>query len=187
VELLISLGLLIALWALYWGFGSPSNQRRQKVTCQSHQQKIHVALEIYAHDHGGTFPLEPSAKTSEEALDGLVPKYSVDTSIFICPGCKDSELPGAQSFRKSKISYAYYMGRRGANAHDPLLSDRQVNTLAKEQGENAFSPNGRPPGNNHHKYGGVVLFCDGHCESSPARVRFPLPLGGEVKLLNPKP
>ena len=132
-------------------------------------------------------PAIPGARRSEDVLDVLVPKYTADTSTFICPGSKDSDLPAGESFRKRKISYAYYMGRLLTNAQDALMSDRQVNTLTKDAGQYAFSANGKPPGNNHHKYGGNFLFCDGHCETSPARVPFAVPLTPGVVLLNPRP
>ena len=78
------------------------------------------------------------------------------------------------------------MGRSGADAGQPLMSDRQVNALSKTSGQLLFSPSGEPPGNNHAKFGGNLLFCDGHCEPSPARAPFPIPLPAGVVLLNPR-
>jgi prepilin-type N-terminal cleavage/methylation domain-containing protein/prepilin-type processing-associated H-X9-DG protein len=187
IELLVTLALLLVLTAMYWGYGSPSNQRRKKMACQTNLEKIYVAMEIYANDSGGKLPDIPGARRSEEVLDVLVPKYTADTSTFICPGSKDSGLPAGDSFRKRKISYAYYMGRHLTDAQEALMSDRQVDTLAKSAGQYAFSANGKPPGNNHHKYGGNFLFGDGHCETSPARVPFAVPLAPGVVLLNPRP
>jgi prepilin-type processing-associated H-X9-DG protein len=62
-----------------------------------------------------------------------------------------------------------------------------VDTVAKAAGQNVFSTSGKPPGNNHEKNGGNVLFCDGHVEFTPPRAAFALPLGEGVVLLNPKP
>ena len=56
------------------------------------------------------------------------------------------------------------------------MSDRQVNTLPKKAGDYAFSTTGKPPGNNHHKYGGNFLFGDGHMEMAPPQVPFSLPI-----------
>jgi hypothetical protein len=128
-----------------------------------------------------------NARSSEEPLDLLVPRYSSDTAIFICPGSKDSALPAGESLRRGRISYAYYMGRTPAEAQNVLLSDKQVNTQAKDPGQQVFSENGKPPGNNHHKYGGNLLFCDGDMKSSPPVAAVALPLGTNVVLLNPKP
>ena len=44
---------------------------------------------------------------------------------------------------------------------------------------------GKPPGNNHHQYGGNFLFCDGRTESGPATAPFSLVFTQGVVLLNP--
>jgi prepilin-type N-terminal cleavage/methylation domain-containing protein len=187
IELLVTLALLIILTTMYWGFSSGSHQRQQQKACQSNLAKIYVALGIYATDHGERFPDVAGARTSEEALDALVPRYTVDTASFICPGSKDSALPAGESFLKRRISYAYYMGRRPADAQEALMSDKQIDTQGKAAGQNVFSSTGKPPGNNHHKYGGNFLFCDGRLELTPTRPPFSLVLTQGVVLLNPKP
>ena len=187
LELLIVAALILILTTLYWSRSAPSRQRQQKGACQKNLQKIFTALEIYANDHAGRFPEEAGARTSEEALAVLVPRYTVDTSVFSCPGSRDAPLPSGEPFRKHKISYAYYMGRRATDVQQVLMSDRQVNTQAKTAGEYAFSTTGKPPGNNHGKLGGNFLFCDGRVEATPPVVPFALNLTNGVILLNPTP
>jgi prepilin-type N-terminal cleavage/methylation domain-containing protein/prepilin-type processing-associated H-X9-DG protein len=188
IELLAVAAILLLLTALYWGPSTSGNRQRQaRLDCQTHLQKIHMAMAIYANDHGGRFPELTGARSSEEALDTLVPRYTVDTAVFTCPGSKDALLPSGESFRNHTISYAYYMGRRATEAQQVLMSDRQVNPQAKAAGEFAFSSTGKPPGNNHGKLGGNFLFCDGHAEPTPPRVPFSLMLTGGVVLLNPNP
>ena len=187
IEMLITLAIILVLFTMMYGFGSRSHQMTQKKKCQANLQKIYVALQIYANDSAGKFPVVTNALTSEEALDGLVPRYTADTAIFVCPGSKDSPLPAGESLRKGRISYAYYMGRTASESQSALLSDKQVDTQAKEAGQQVFSANGKAPGNNHHKYGGTFLFCDGDMKSSPAMTPIALPLGTNVVLLNPKP
>lgn len=186
IELLIVAALLLVLTTLYWG-SMASGRESQKKACQQNLQKIYIALQIYAGDYAGKFPETVGAKTSEEALYVLVPRYTADTSIFICPASKDSALPEGESFRNRTISYAYYMGRKAKEAPEALMSDRQINTQSKAAGDYAFSRTGDPPGNNHSKYGGNFLFTDGHVESSPAQVPFSLALAPGVVLLNPRP
>jgi prepilin-type N-terminal cleavage/methylation domain-containing protein len=186
IEMLISVTIILILFTMMYGFGSRSNQRAQKKKCQANLQKMYVALQIYANDSAGKFPVVTNARSSEDALDVLVPRYSADTAIFVCPGSKDSALPAGESLRKGRISYAYYMGRRGSDADSVLLSDKQVDSQAKDAGQPVFSANGKPPGNNHHKYGGTFLFCDGGMKSSPAAAAIALPLATNVVLLNPK-
>jgi len=187
VELLITLVLMLIMTTMMWGFGSANRQRAEKKACQQNLSKIYLAMQIYANDYAGKLPETAEARTSEEALYVLVPRYTVDTSIFICPGGRGSALPEGESFRKRRISYAYYMGVHLNDAQQALMSDRQVNTQAKNAGDYAFSITGKPPGNNHHKYGGNFLFGDGHMEMTPAQVPFSLAVTQGVVLLNPRP
>lgn len=184
IELLLVVVIVLVLATLYWSPNRASRQHALLLACQKNLQKSYIALEIYANDNGGLFPQVPGARSSEQALNVLVPKYTSDPSIFICPGSSDGLFGTGQSLLHRRISYAYYMGRGLSNAA-PLMSDRQVDTRAKAAGEAAFSTTGEPPGNNHRKYGGNFLFCDGHVEQTPPNVPFALNLGEGETLLNP--
>ena len=149
---------------------------------------MYAAFRTYAQDNNGALPALPGARTSEAPLSLLVPKYTTGTEIFICPGGKDKPLPGAQPFADKKISYAYYQGRTLSDGSDAALaSDAQADTAAKTTGQPVFSFDGKPPGNNHTKFGGNVIFCDGAVQYTVSRLAFPLPLATNVVLLNPKP
>jgi prepilin-type processing-associated H-X9-DG protein len=187
IELLVVLALMIVIIVLMWGFGSESRQHAAQRACRQNLEKIYVALQIYANDSSGRPPATTNAQTSEAPLSLLVPRYTVDTSIFICPGGKDSPVPSGASFANRKISYAYYQGEHLGDAQQPLMSDWQVNTQPKRAGDLVFSDTGKPPGNNHHKYGGNFLFGDGHAELSPPPLSFSLVTTQGVVLLNPKP
>jgi len=187
VELLVVLALLIILTTMMWGFGSESRQHAAQRACRQNLEKIYVALQIYANDFSGRLPANTNAQTSEAPLSLLVPHYTADTSIFICPGGKDSALPSGVPFADRKISYAYYQGERLGDAQQPLMSDQQINTQPKQTGDQVFSTNGKPPGNNHYKYGGNVLFADGHVELTPPQLSFSFVTLPGVVLLNPKP
>jgi len=190
IELLVTLAMICILSTMMYGFGSARRQKTQKMLCQDNLQKIFIALQIYAKDSNGRLPAATNAVTSEDVLEVLVPRYSADTSLFICPGGRDAALPAGGSLRQGKISYAYYEGRRledGQAAEQVLMSDRQVNTLAKPIGDPVFSTTGQAPGNNHHKYGGNFLMGDGSVQNSAPVASFSLTLPPGVVLLNPKP
>ena len=144
-------------------------------------------MQIYANDYRGALPAKTNAASSEAVLEELVPKYSADTSIFICPGGRDSQIPSGDPLSLHKISYAYYMGTRLTDTQNVLLSDRQINTEPKHAGEMVFSANGKSPGNNHHKYGGNFLLTDGSVQASGAQLTFSLAARPGIVLLNPKP
>ena len=188
LELLIVVTVIFVLFTLYFSAGSKAYQTKQIAACEKNLQNIYVALRTWSQDNNDRLPLLADAKTSEAPLSQLIPRYTTGTEFFICPGSKDSPLPDAKPFADRKISYAYYMGRTLKDGADqPLLSDRQVNTNAKTAGGPLFSPDGKKPGNNHNKYGGNVMFCDGIVQSSPAQSAFALTNTPNVVLLNPKP
>ncbi len=184
---MITLALMCILSAMLYGFGSGSHQRSQQKLCADNLQKIYLAMQIYANDFKGELPQRTNAVTSEDVLDELVPKYTADTSIFICPGGRDAAIPSGEPLSKHKISYAYYMGRRLDVPQRPLMSDRQINAEPKRAGEMVFSRDGKSPGNNHHKFGGNFLLGDGSVQFSPAQLTFSLAEEPGVVLLNPKP
>jgi type II secretory pathway pseudopilin PulG len=186
IELLIVLALIIILSTMLYSFSSPVHQRTQKELCSDNLQKIFLSLQIYSNDFG-EFPLNTNAQTSEDVLNVLVPRYTADTSLFICPGGRDSDIPAGVPISQNKISYAYYMGRGTNDAGSFIMSDRQVNTRSKNAGDQVFSLDGKSPGNNHHKYGGNVLFSDGSVQATPPVATFSLAYSNGIVLLNPKP
>jgi prepilin-type processing-associated H-X9-DG protein len=188
VELLITTVIVCVLYLMVLGPGSALGQSRSKARCAAQLQQLHQCLAAYATEHNGAFPVITGATTSEAPLSTLVPLYTTDTSLFICPGSKDPGLPGAEPFANRRISYAYYMGLKSdAPPGTAVLSDAQATTAAKHSGEPLFSTNGAGPGNKHRSYGGNVLFTDGSVETYRAQATrdFPLPAG--VTLLNPHP
>ena len=186
VELLITMALIVIIFVMMFSFGSRSHQKQQKAACLKNLQTIHVALEIFANEHDGAFPIKADATTSEAALAGLVPKYTAATQPFICPGSKDSSIPEGESFENRRISYSYYMGLSSAHTAEVLLSDQQIDPRPKIKGQPVFSQSGKRPGNNHHRYGGNLLYVDGRTETIGSLAPFSLIPTQGVVLLNPR-
>lgn len=184
VELLLVMALLVLVFTLYWGPGSGSRERALNAACQRNLQKLHIAMSIYANDNGGAFPRVAGAKTSAQALKALVPRYNSDVSLFFCPAGKDSAA--GSELGNQRISYSYYMGRTLTNAQQVLMTDAQIDALPKAAGQKVFSTDGKPPGNNHGKSGGNLLFCDGHVLFSSPSTSSGLPLNTGEVLLNPE-
>ena len=185
LEALFVVALLLILTTLYWGSSSESRQRQRLRACQHNLESVFMALQIYANDQRGAFPAVTNAERSEEPLALLVPRCTTDTSVFLCPSSKDAPLPQGLPFSNGRISYAYYMGRRTADNPEVLVTDRQVDTRPKAQGQQLFSPDGRAPGNNHGADGGNLLFADGRISTSPPSAGSWLSLTQGVVLLNP--
>jgi len=184
IELLITTAIILIMFVMLWGRSSRNFQRQQKLACQANLQTIYVALKIYAGDFKDSFPVRPGAKTPQAALGLLVPRYTTITSPFICPGTKKAPLPEGEPLEKHKISYAYYMGRKLTDASEALMSDWQIDNGPKILGRQVFSADGKKPGNNHHKYGGNFLFCDGSVQMSASKAPFSLLLPEGLVLLN---
>jgi prepilin-type processing-associated H-X9-DG protein len=188
IELLISTLIIMLMYFMMFGPGSKYGQARRKAACAANLAQMHMALSLFAAEHDGTFPVLIGAASSEAPLSELVPKYTTDTNIFVCPGTSTAALPGAQPFAHRRISYAYYMGLKQNDAPDaPLVSDAQVDVHAKRQGDATFSATGSAPGNNHRRYGGNVLFLDGHVETIDTVAPRDLVIPSGAVLLNPKP
>ncbi len=186
VELLVVMALVLIMYAAMYGPGSASGQAKRRAQCARQLQQMHQLLTLFAGEHDGAFPTA-TGPTSEAALSQLVPLYTTDTSVFICPGSGHAALPGAQPFADRRCSYAYCAGlKRDADPAALLVADALSNTRAKLEGDTLFSTSGSAPGNNHRTSGGHVLFVDGHVEAfGPVASRaFPLPPGSV--LLNPK-
>jgi len=179
------MALMLLLFTMYWSFAAKGKSPSRLKGCQKNLEKIYVALDIFATEHGSRFPVVTNAQTSAGALAGLLPLYTVDTTVFICPGSGDSPLASGESIAKKKISYAYFMGRGRANGVEVLMSDQLVDALPKAAGQMAFSMTGKSPGNNHEKIGGNFLFTDGHVEATPATLPFSLVIPPGIVLLNP--
>jgi len=188
IELMVVITIILILYVLAYGPAQKSYQEKKLILCQKNLQMIQVAMKIYAADYHDSYPFVPGAATAEVPLSLLVPHCTTETAIFICPGSANRSLPEAEPFADRKISYAYYMGhttRDGADAM--LLSDAQLNTLPKHAGEPMFSVSGKRPADNHRKFGGNVLFCDGHAEHFDPVASRDLLFTNPVVLLNPKP
>jgi prepilin-type N-terminal cleavage/methylation domain-containing protein len=187
IEMLVTLAILVILVVMTTSSGSKGFQRQQKEACRQHLQTLYVGLGLYAGDHEGRFPALTNAVSPETPLALLMPQYVSTTEPFICPGTKKDPIPEGVPLTKRRISYAYYMGRSSSDATLPLLSDAQLDSGAKEAGQRVFSKDGSGPGNNHHRYGGNILFGDGRTEETGAETSFALPTGPGVILLNPSP
>ena len=187
VELLVVMAIVLILYASMYGPSSASGQAKRRAQCAQQLQQMHLMLTLFAGEHDGAFPAARGS-TSEGALSQLVPLYTTDTSVFICPGSGHAALPGAQPFADRRISYAYCAGlKRDADPAAMLVADALANTRAKLNGDTLFSTNGHAPGNNHRTGGGNILFVDGHVEMSGAIAPRALPILPGATLLNPKP
>lgn len=186
IELLLVLAIiLVVLFMSSDGYFKERARSRMKA-CARNLSDQYVALQTYANDHDGAFPLATNATSPSQPLALLIPKYTTQTEFWICPGSDDSALKSAVPFTDKKISYAYYMGwKKGAPADAILVSDEQVDSQPKIQQQLVFSPDGKGPGSNHGADGGNFLKADGSQGKSPSHASVPFPIPDGITLLNP--
>ena len=188
LELLLTLVILSTLSVIFLSGGRQGIQDRAMRQCEANLQKIHIALSIYATDHGGKFPSLKEASGPQKPLSALIPLYTTDTDLFVCPGTEDKPPPQGEPFPKSEISYAYYMGWAKTDpGKSPIITDRQIPASAPEAASGTiFSTTGEGLGANHYKYGGLVLNVDGPTKRIKAEKSAPLEISSHVKLLLPR-
>ena len=191
IELLMVVAIILVLFVLYWGggFGSDKTKKQRNFAgCAKNLQTIHTALLTYSADNNEKFPNVPRAETSDVPLNLLIPKYTSQTSPFICPASEDKALAEGEPIQKKRISYAYVMGlARNSEPSLMLMSDEQVNTQFKKENDVVFASTNKPPGNNHAGYGGNLLLVDGSVKTIERKTDSPIMTGTNTTLLNPKP
>lgn len=188
VELLVVLAvMLIVLFMSKDAYFAARDKGRLKA-CASNLAGQYVALQTWANDHDGRFPVATNAITSDEPLSLLIPRYTTQTEFWICPGSGDSDLKPAISFEGRRISYGYYMGRQLSDSPQAVLvTDEQVDVSPKIEHQLIFSADGEPPANNHEELGGNYLLVNGTVGNSPVHAAIAFPIATNITYLNPKP
>jgi len=186
VELLVVLAILLLVVFMSRDGYLRDRDRKRLAACARNLAGQYVALQMYANDHEGWFPLVTNAVSPAEPLSLLIPRYTTQTEFWICPAAGDKALKPAQPFADRKISYAYYLGwRSDAPAGSVLVSDEQVDAGAKITQQLLFSADGHRPGNNHGAGGGNFLRTDGSQGFSPSHAAQEFPRPAHVTVLNP--
>lgn len=182
------MAILLILFALSFGIGGKARQRTRQEECRQNLLLVHQALKIAATDNNERYPAVKNATSADDVLSGLVPKYSSRVDMFRCPGrTRDPFTAASSTTTRFRNHFAYAMGLSAAAGADQwLLSDDQVNTKPKAVGDPLFSEMDSGRGSNHGKYGGSVLFADGHAEDSPPKSKFAISIPNGGAILNPK-
>jgi prepilin-type N-terminal cleavage/methylation domain-containing protein/prepilin-type processing-associated H-X9-DG protein len=176
VELLVAMFIVVALYATVVG-PTRAHLRQQKLAqCAENLRRLHMVFSLYANEHDGAFPAADGARSSDDVLAALVPKYSSDRSLFTCPATGHS---GGQ------VDFACVTGLRKDAGISLLASDAQVNAEPKPRGTKVFADAERARGGNHGGAGGNLLFTDGHVETIGTGAPRDLSIPPGAKLLNP--
>ena len=179
VELLVAMFIAVVAYSLVVG-PSRGQVRQQKLArCAENLRKLHMVLTLYANEHDGAFPEAAGARSSDEILASLVPRYTSDRSFFSCPATKHGD---------GRADFAIVTGlRKDSPQSGPVLlaSDALVNAEPKLRGAKIFADADGTRGGNHGTAGGNLLFTDGHVETVGAAAPRDLSLPPGAKILNP--
>ncbi len=112
IELLVVLAVVLVLTTMYWNHG-PSKRDIDLGSCRQNLEKIYLAMLIYTHDNADKYPVSTNALTFRRRPRAAGAALYIRHGHFHLPAIGQSSLPADKTFREWKISYAYYMGRRG--------------------------------------------------------------------------
>lgn len=187
LELVLTLAIILILVTLYWKPSGAGKQARRLAACQVNLQKLFMAMEIYAGENSGKFPNRPGSTSAEEAFQVLVPKYTSDLKFFVCPASGVAPLNPDKPIGGQRVSYSLFMGQDTRGSDIPLVSDAlAVTNFPADTNQVIFSVSGKPPGNNHAKAGGNILFTDGNVQHSSGLPASPWKAKPGVIILNPR-
>lgn len=189
IELLVAVVVVATLMALLFPVISRANESGKRATCMNNLRQIYLALQMYADDNDGAFPLlDPSGWVANGCglstgynnyhhFYALYPKYISDLKTFACP----ADVDGNEIDRGGRVNWSYYyfifewpQDPTGAGfvvtniAGNTRLSQKSASSLPVAMDCQSFAS---PKDNNHGRRdmgapaivnGGNVLFMDGH-------------------------
>jgi prepilin-type N-terminal cleavage/methylation domain-containing protein len=193
IELLVVIAIIAILAALLLPVLTRGKQRAQRIQCIGNLNELGIAFQIFAHDHGGRFPMEvPTSEggseefvTAGESINGTfyfsyrhlqtLANELVVPRILICPS--DLTRAPAMSFGVLQNSNVSYFVGVDANYNLPnsvLAGDRNITNDAKATASLVRGAYGLRWTSELHFFKGNVLFSDTHVEQlNNAHVELP--------------
>jgi prepilin-type N-terminal cleavage/methylation domain-containing protein/prepilin-type processing-associated H-X9-DG protein len=183
VEVLVVIAIIAVLAALLLPALTRGKQRAQRIQCIGNLQEMGTAFQLFAHDHGGKFPMQtPEAEGGSEefvtagtSINGTfyfsyrhlqtLANELVVPRILVCPADIDREP--AASFSTLQNSNVSYFVNAYADYNEPsiaLAGDRNITNDAKATASLVRGTYGLRWTSGLHSFKGNVLFSDTHVE-----------------------
>ena len=134
-EVLIVLGIIVALAAIAFPIGKSIMAKSRKAACLSNLRQIGTALEAYLQDHAQTMPQIAAGRKSkgEDApvLETELASYLANPEAFHCPadhkcyeasGC--SYLWNSSQSGRHRLQLVFF-GKEGNDRRIPLVTDKE--------------------------------------------------------------
>jgi len=87
VELLMVIAVIAALAAILFPVFARARERARSHSCTMNLVNMGVALQLYASDHGGSYP------PTEDDLSPLIRRYLRNDLVFTCPSAENPTTP----------------------------------------------------------------------------------------------
>jgi prepilin-type processing-associated H-X9-DG protein len=175
IEVIVIIAVVILICSFLAVWLARPKYRMSAISCAGKLQRIGIAFEGYASEHGGAYPMTVSATnggTSEYANSGLdaykhfeVFSNSLALPAFlVCPQDNRKPAIGWQNMANSNVSYFVGVDAKSTMPTAILAGDRNVTT--KSNDVVTFQSGLKwVEGMGLHGASGHVLFADGHVET----------------------
>jgi prepilin-type N-terminal cleavage/methylation domain-containing protein/prepilin-type processing-associated H-X9-DG protein len=211
IELLVVIAIIAILAALLLPVLSQGSARAKRVTCLNNLREAGMAFHMFAHDHGGKFPMAVPANEGG-SLEFIQNAYRINGQFYfmfrhfqtlsnelvtpkllVCPA--DTRLPAATFALLQNSNLSYFVGANGdpARPNSILAGDRNVATANSVQASLLHLDDATRVQwtAELHVQRGNLLFSDGHVEERNSHpLQFASAAGGATQDLfvpTPKP
>lgn len=152
LELLLVILIIAALASIILPAYQTTRVRAEGVSCRANLRSLHTGFELYLQEHNRTWPQPPTVSSLDMEADWwveLLAPYGPNPDTWLCPSRKRESGQAAPGFLPNSIDYL------------PALFDELPGTPYKWSGQPWLIEVG-----NYHGNGNLVLFPDGHIETS---------------------
>ena len=106
IELLITTALILTMFVMTYGSRTKSRDLRQMQQCSRNLQSVFVALDIYANEHGGAFPVVTNADVHHAiaAISPVASDLNAIAEVSTRPQCHQRDTTRQPAFQRSKSS-----------------------------------------------------------------------------------
>ncbi len=174
VDLIAIIAIITTLAALLANHLSKSKESRSNITCMHKLERIGMAFEKYACDHGGIFPMGVSTNIGgslEYMRSGVhsfkhyqvISNYLIGTYWLVCPKDIRKASQSWQVLSNTNVSYFIAMDAQRGNSRSLLAGDRNISPSASTIVTQITQ---WYPNQGLHGAEGYILFSDGHVEKA---------------------
>jgi len=184
IEMLCVIAIIGILAALLLPALAQGKEKARRIQCVNNLHEMGVAFNIFAHDHGGQFPMRVPAKEGGalEAVEAASRVQSafyfsyrlfqplsnelVDVKLLRCPSDTREAAANFSQLRNTNLSYFAGVDADPGRPMSVLAGDRNVTNVAREMASVAqiSADNSLRWTEELHRFKGNLLFSDGHVE-----------------------